>query len=163
MYSFKLDIMDLWHKLYRVNGIPFPVQIIDTALNVFLSTANEKGESRNIHSEEYISSWVFSTLCIFLNLSRVHVSLFISGCPLPSLCHPYGTVGQHIKNWASTTSRVFASDMRPNIQTHLVILTQAISVHIAVTCWVTCKSSVIDFVVDLPCTLRRNSKLLCME
>lgn len=96
-------------------------------------------------------------------MSRVHVTLVISGCPLPSLCHPFGTVGPHIKHWASTTSRVFASDVRPNNQTPLVILSQAIPVHVAVTCWVTCKSPVIAFVVGLPCTVRRNSKFLCME
>lgn len=72
---------------------------------------------KNTSLPEYLSE-----LCIFLNISRVHVSLFISGSPLPSLCHPFGTVGLHIKNWASTTSRVFASDMRPNNQTHLVYL-----------------------------------------
>lgn len=45
-------------------------------------------------------------------------------CPLPFLCHPYGTVCLHIENWASSTSYVFASDMRPNTQTYLVIFRQ---------------------------------------
>lgn len=39
----------------------------------------------------------------------------------------------------------------------------AIAVPIAVTCWVSFKSPLIDFVIGFPFTLSRNSKFFCME
>lgn len=70
---------------------------------------------------------LFITFHRFLKISKVHVSLFISGYSLPFLCNPMELSTYTLKlsdNWASSTSHVFASD---------VILSQAVTVHIAIT------------------------------
>ncbi|KAM7154828.1 coiled-coil domain-containing protein 144A-like [Molossus nigricans] len=78
-----------------------------------------------------------------------------------------GSVSLHTETAARKlgfpTSQVFVGDGRPTNQMHLVILSQVVTVHIAVTRRAIFKTPVIDFVVFLPLNLRKISKFLYME
>ena len=106
--------------------------IKDTTLNIYLHVANENAKAKTFIMENTLTPHLFITFHSLLKISKVHVSLFISWSPLPFLRHPYGTVSLHtettVRNWASSTPRVLASDTRPINQAHLVTLSQAITV-----------------------------------
>lgn len=96
-----------------------------------------------------------------LKISKVHISLFVSGSPFLSSTIYTELSTCTLKPLSETELHkllVFflVIDKAPN-QIHQVILSQAITIPIAVTFWVIFPSPVIDFVFGLLFALRRET------